>query len=337
MDDALTSRIEREIFFRTFARTARAPDAVVQQFVEDLTEQQIKRGEVLFRAGDPSEHIYYIARGSMELSDPSGAAPWIFGGRSAVGAIDASMGQPYSRTAVALEDTLLLRMRIEDYFDILEDNFDFTKAMFGFLFGGVEELARPLAADLVYADGGGPTELGNLGRADGLGLVERALVLRASRPLAGIRLQVLIRLAQAASERRVAAGHALFEPGAGSSSLWLVCRGKIRGEYVGRDRPADDPFIADFGPGTMVLALAALAQAEASYRAVATEPTLVLGLAREDLWDVMEDHSDVVRAILAYAAGERARLQTIAADLAAGRTGEVVVAAPLGVADDGNR
>lgn len=333
MSDPLTTRIEREIFFRTFARITRAPDAVVQQFVDDLSEQQVGRGEVLFRAGQSSDHIFYVARGSVELTDPTGkAAPWRFGERSAVGALDATLGQPYSRTATALEDSLLLRMRIEDYFDVLEDNFEFTKAMFGFLYGGVEALARPLGVELAYPDLGGAAPLPAPGRGDGFGLVERVLILRACRPLSRIRLQVLFRLAQGASERRLAAGLALFEAGKGSDSLWTVARGSIRAEETGSagvHRHGDGaPFAATFGPGTMVLSLAALAGTEASYRAVATEPTLLLGLAKEDLWDVMEDHSDVVRALLVHAAEERLRLQTLAADRAA--AGEPVMAAPLG-------
>jgi CRP-like cAMP-binding protein len=165
-----------------------------------------------------------------------------------------------------------------------------------------------------------------------LGLVERVLVLRACRPLSRIRLQVLFRLAQGASERRLAGGHPVFEPGRGSDALWTVARGGVRVDEVGpaglRRRGDGVADTATFGPGTMVLSIAALAGAEASYRAVAAEPTLLLGLAKEDLFDVMEDHPDVVRSLMAHAAAERLRLQTLAADRAA--AGEPVVAGPLG-------
>ncbi len=67
----------------------------------------------------------------------------------------------------------------------------------------------------------------------------------------------------------------------------------------------------------MVLPFAGLGQLEATYRVSAAEPSVVLALGKEDLWDVMEDHSDVARALLAHASRERARLQTIAIDRAA--------------------
>jgi hypothetical protein len=67
----------------------------------------------------------------------------------------------------------------------------------------------------------------------------------------------------------------------------------------------------------MVLPYAAIAQVEAPYRAAAAVPSLVLALGREELWDVMEDHAEVGRALLAHAARERARLQTYAVDRAA--------------------
>jgi CRP-like cAMP-binding protein len=251
----------------------------------------------------------------VELRDPSGrAAPWHFGVPSTIGVLDAMQGQPYSRTAVALEDTVLLKLRFEDYFEILEDNFEFSKFLIGIIYRSLEELSRPLEPDVVYPDRGcDESDVKLLALASGLDLVERVLVLRTAAPLRGIRLQVLVRLAQEASERLLVPGEPLFPPGRAPDALWFVARGSVIG------RRDDPPLHARFAPGTMVLPLAALAQVETLYRATAAEPSLLLGLRKEDLWDVMEDHSDVTRALLAHAARERARLQTIAADLASER------------------
>lgn len=312
MAEPVTNRVEREIFLRAFVRGTRAPEAVVQQFTGSLVEQRVPRGAVLFRAGEPGDHIHYVVSGRVEVRDPSGrAAPWSFGPRSAIGGIDVAQGQPYSRTAVAVEDAILFRIHCDDYFEILEDNFEFAKSLIGFLFRGVEELARPLPPEVVYPDQAGPGELAGLSGRRGLGLIERVLVLRAAAPLARIRLQVLVRLAQEARERRLAAGEALFEPGQGTGALWLVAHGCVVGER------RDPPLAARFGPGQMVLPYAAIAQVEAPYRAAAAVPSLVLALGREELWDVMEDHAEVGRALLAHAARERARLQTYAVDRAA--------------------
>jgi CRP/FNR family cyclic AMP-dependent transcriptional regulator len=314
MAESVTSRIEREIFFRTFARFARPPEAVVRQFVESLTEHRMPRGAVLFRAGDPGEYIYNVLAGTIELRDPTGlAAPWTFTGRSAIGVLDSIQGQPYSRTAVVLEDALLLRLRFDDYFEILEDNFEFTKVMVAFIYRGVEEVSRPLAADIVYPPCGCDEAEARLLASSSLDLVGRVLVLRSAASFRGIRLQVLVRLAQEATERVLMTGEPLFEPGRCADNLWFVARGSVIGR---REAP---PLAARFGPGEVVLPLAALGQVENLYRATAAEPSVVLGLRKADLLDVMEDHSDVTRALLAHAARERARLQTIAVDLAAQR------------------
>jgi CRP-like cAMP-binding protein len=316
MAESVSNRIEREMFFRTFSRAARPPEAVIQQFIESLVEQQAPRGAVLFRAGDPSEYIHYIVNGQIELRDPTGlTAPWTFGSRSVVGGIDALQGKPYSRTAVAAEESLYLRMRFDDYFEILEDNFEFTKGMIGMFFVGLEELGRSLPADQVYppvglrADPASRTHRGPGSGVARLGLVDRVLVLRSSAQLRHIRLQVLVRLAQEATERRLVTGEALFEPGEGTNELWFVAAGGVLAER------ADPPFATRFAAGSMVLPIAAFARREVDYRALATEPSLLLGLAREELWDVMEDHADVTRALLAYGAGERARLQTQSIEL----------------------
>jgi CRP-like cAMP-binding protein len=319
----VTNRIEREIFLRAFVRGTSPPETVVQQFVDSLVERRVPRGAVLFRAGEPGDHVHYLVSGQVELRDPSGrAAPWSFGPRSAIGGIDVAQGQPYSRTAVAVEDTLLFRIHGDDYFEILEDNFEFAKSLIGFLFRGLEELARELPPELVYPEATPPDELAGLAGRRGLGLVERVLVLRAAAPLASIRLQVLVRLAQEARERRLAAGEALFEAGHGTGALWLVAHGCVVGER------RDPPITARFGPGEMVLPHAAIGGIEASYRASAAAPSVVLALGREELWDVMEDHAEVGRALLAHAARERSRLQTFAVDRAAAAAGAAAGAAP---------
>jgi CRP-like cAMP-binding protein len=323
-----TTRLEREIFFRTFVRGARPPEAVTEQFVENLVEQELPPGAVLFRAGDPGDHIHYIVSGAIEMRDPTGqAAPWSFGPRDAIGGIDAIQSQPYSRTAVAVEHTLLLKLRFDDYFEILEDNFDFTRSMLGFMYADVEEMTRSLPDEVVHPRVTPSCEMELLAHTSGLGLVERLLVLREAGPWRTVRLQVLVRLAQEATERWLTAGESLFEPGQGSASLWFVAHGAIVAE---RREP---PLTTRFGPGTMVLPFVGLAGAEKRYRAFAAEPSLVLALRKEDLWDVMEDHSDVTRALLAHAAAARARLQTIAADQAAGSAADhqLVVAPPANV------
>lgn len=315
MAEPITNRIEREMFFRTFARAMRPPEAVVQQFVEGLVEQRAPGGAVLFRAGDPSEHIYYVVTGRVELRDPTGlTAPWDLGERAVIGGIDSIRGLPYTRTAVAVQDTLLFRIRFEDYFEILEDNFEFTKAMIRLFYGGVEEFGRSMPTERAHppADDAPPAlghrlETGATGR---LGLVDRVLVLRSAAPFRQISLQVLVRLAQEASERRLFAGEQLFDPRRPNDKLWFVAAGSVLAER------ADPPLAVRFPAGAMVLPFAVLGQVEPLYRAAAAEPTLVLGLAKEDLWDVMEDHSDVTRALLSYAAGERARLQTTPVDVA---------------------
>jgi CRP-like cAMP-binding protein len=312
MPEPVTSRIEREIFFRAFAHTARPPEAVVRQFVDSLSEQQLPRGAILFRAGDPADFIYNLMRGALELRHPSGrAAPWHYGAPSIIGVLDALQGQPYSRTAVALDDSVLLGLRSDDYFEILEDNFEFTKVLLGVLYRHAEGLSRPLDPDVVYPDHGcEQSDAKRLAQAQNLDLVERVLVLRSAAPLRAIRLQVLVRLAQLATELTLLPGEPLWSPGQAAGAFWFVARGSV---IARRDDP---PLHAHFGSGTMVLPLAALAAVEPLYRAVAGEPTLVLTLRKEDLWDVMEDHSDVTRALLAHAAGEQARLLTVSAGLA---------------------
>lgn len=303
--DVLTSRIEREIFFRTFMRGPRPPPGVAKQFIDAMREELFPAGSVIYRRGTPPEYVHYVVRGKVELSAPD-QKPWIFGARSAIGGLDAFQEQPLSRTAVALEDTVILKVRIDDYFDIMEDNFDFAKTMMGVMYGGLEEIARVLPAHLAYPNGDEEPQIA--AGAKSLGLVERLVVFRSARAMRRISLQVLVRLAQLAEERRIQADERIWPKGEPSDAMWVVAAGRVR---VAREVPS---FCAEFGAGSVVAIFTALGLQEPHYDARALTPGLLLRLRKDDFYDVMEDHADLARALLAYGASERVRMQTLNVD-----------------------
>jgi CRP-like cAMP-binding protein len=305
----LTSPFERELFFRSFIRGTRVPESVARQFAESVVEVVYPAGSVIYSQGEPSQHVTYVIRGEVELR-AQGEQPWRFGSRSAIGGLDAFQEHPYSRTAVALADTLVLRIRYEDWMELLEDNFDFAKSAVHFFYRGLEGLSAEVAPEEVYPPLG-EERLSSLRTAHTLGLVERLQVLRAAEPFRRIRMQVLVRLAEASSERHLEAGEVLAEPGQTAGMIYLVARGAVE---AARSKP---PAVFSHLAGNTVHTYPAFGDEEASYRTRALEQTLLLALRKEDLFDVMEDHADVTRVLLAFGAAERQRLMRIKANRAA--------------------
>jgi CRP-like cAMP-binding protein len=114
-----------------------------EQSVEELTrlvlesrEQRATAGEVLFHAGQAPETLWLLLRGRV-----SGAAtPW------EPGFLDALAAQPYGETCVVSEPTLLLRVPVEAFFDLLEDHFDMLLG----LLGGMSRLVRTFIHGLEF-------------------------------------------------------------------------------------------------------------------------------------------------------------------------------------------
>jgi CRP-like cAMP-binding protein len=301
--EVLTSRIEREVFFRTFIRGPKPPPGFAKQLIDAMQEDFYPAGSIIYQKGARSEFIHYVVRGKVELI-AEGMRPFSFGSRSAIGGLDAFQDQPYSRTAVAIEDTVCLRVKIEDYFDIMEDNFEFAKLMLAALYRASEELSRQLTPEQIYPELGAAPPI-DLAAGARLGLVERLILIRSVRVFQRVRLQPLVRLAQLADERRLDPGERLWSEKGSSEAIWIVAAGRVG---VTRDEP---PFSALFGPGNAVATLAVVGGLDAVYSARALDHVLALRVPKEDLVDVMEDHSELVRGLLAFAAAERSRLQTL--------------------------
>ncbi len=96
----------------------------------------------------------------------------------------------------------------------------------------------------------------------------------------------------------------MVENGQKTTSIYVVASGAVAME-------CDDPEIAvAFGLHRLVGGYAGIGQATWPCTVRATEPTHVIAITIEDLYDVMEDHFDVVRSVMGFLALERERVQT---------------------------
>lgn len=166
---------------------------------------------------------------------------------------------------------------------------------------------------------------GHLAREPELLTLERVAVLQQVPLFASIPGHSLVAVARVLDEVRVEAGDAVIERGEVEDWLYVVAEGRVRAHLGERT-------LVERGPGTIVGELAVLAPAPRSASVTAMEPTLLLRLRRQPFDELLEDHAELARAILA---GLARRLQELAdADADADANPDAGTEGPPAIADD---
>jgi len=96
------------------------------------TLRDYQRGDSLWREGDPAEALTLIVRGRVKIVRQAEAGDVIleiFGEGEPVGAIAVYNYIPYPASAVCLEPVTLLALQRRDYFEMLDRNPEFARAI----------------------------------------------------------------------------------------------------------------------------------------------------------------------------------------------------------------
>jgi CRP-like cAMP-binding protein len=289
-DQDQVSRIAREVFLGTLFPAAHSESMAWgrAQTAKRMQDVYLRAGDVLYRQGDTAEDYFFVVSGEMRLV-AEGLPTWTFGPRSVVGTLDVIIERPRSRTAMANKDAMLLRLRGEDWLDVLEDNFELTRVVVG----NIVRTIRGLRAKLAPSGGFDEPTMDGRGAFPNrpLNVIERILVLRDVAPMARAGIQTLVSLAEHAEEIRTTPGEILFDRGGGGEHIWVVAHGEV-------ELTSEDPAMhARFGAATVVGDVPPLYDG-ASYVARSATNGVVLRFHLEDFFDVMEEHFDLARSLL---------------------------------------
>ncbi len=96
------------------------------------TLEDLEKADALWNAGDPSDALTVIVSGRVKVvrhADTGDVILEMFGPGEAVGAVAVYNQIPYPATAIAMEPTTLLRLPRRDWFDLLERDPAFTRAV----------------------------------------------------------------------------------------------------------------------------------------------------------------------------------------------------------------
>lgn len=92
----------------------------------------LDKGVVLWNAGDPADALTVVVSGRIKIvrhAEAGDVILEIFGPGEAAGVVAVYNQIPYPATAIALEPTTVLRLPRRDWFDLLERDPAFTRAM----------------------------------------------------------------------------------------------------------------------------------------------------------------------------------------------------------------
>jgi CRP-like cAMP-binding protein len=304
MRDTRHARVSRELFLAAFgAELGRMTPAIIDRLTWLLEEEDVFAGETLFSEGDAPEHFYFLREGRVRLAR-EGSAPQTAEGPAIVGMSDAVLDRPRSRTATVLVDTRIMRVRIDDWVELLDDSFELTRASILSSARRVALLEEELLDRGIVPFAASGESSPAAGRR--LGVVERLAVMMDALPLRQAGVQTLSDLALVAEELTFETGDVLFDRETKRDRVFLV----VQGAVVATRRPSDVEWT--FGPGQIVCGAAALCDVPRAWRASAKSHVRALAFRIEDWFDLMEEHFDLVRSALAGLVLERERLLELA-------------------------
>ncbi|HSC86642.1 MAG TPA: cyclic nucleotide-binding domain-containing protein [Polyangiaceae bacterium] len=268
-----------------------------------IHERFFERGQTLYRFGDAADRLYFIVRGEVTLSH-AGVKSRDFGPRGVLGMMDALQMRPHAFDAVALADTLVLELDIDDWFEFLEDHFDFLRSIIRRLIDALPptspprpDLSKPTARLRARRDGDRDLRAA-LGPTIGLSFVERLAVLRACPALSRAGIQALARLAVVAEPWYLDEGETRTLT---SSALYVVEYGRV-GSVT--SEPSGKTWYEEMSAGGAVAGLGLLEADRYDCEVTAKEPTSLFRIASERIFDVVEDHFSLGQSLLAHAAAE---------------------------------
>jgi CRP-like cAMP-binding protein len=282
---------ERLLALRGLPLLAALPAAELALVARLSRERDLQPGETLAVEGDSVQAVQLIVSGQVTLARDGRPVPGA-GVLETVGLLPLAAGLPHPFTAVAADAVHALEIDAELVAEVLEDDFGlFARVL---QLGAVAALAATARATRrdPAAEAGRPgaqrtTIAGSPGKALApLDAAERLLVLRGNTWFRTVPLDSLAALAKRLELVQLRPDAELTAPRGPGDLLLLV---------AGRASTA----AGELGPGAALGVLEGLADASSPIALRALTPVQLLRGSASDLFDVLEDHPAMGRALLA--------------------------------------
>ena len=117
----MLSTIEKVLILKTVNIFASVPDDVLAAVAGAVDEMEVAANGTVFAKGDLGQAMYIIVAGSVRVHDGEQIINRL-GTYDVFGEMALLDAEPRSASVTADEDTLLLRLQQDDFFDLFEDH-----------------------------------------------------------------------------------------------------------------------------------------------------------------------------------------------------------------------
>lgn len=297
MHEARMLRIGREIFLAALGLPLDTVDPwVLGRLTTILDEQLVRAGHTLFTAGDAAEFIYFMQDGQVRYTRAGGPS-WTFRGRWVLGGLEALGDRPSTHTATALVDFRTMRVPSVAWVELLEDSFLLARSAVVNASRAIARMEERIPASAPPSARQSP--LLEVLPSGPITLIERIALLLDVRMLRGVGVQALADLAAICQQASFAAGEILIPRGSGCDRILRVIDGEVLAERT------DPAVVRRYGPADLVCAAAVVGGAADAWEAKAVTPTRCVSIPLEALFDLMEEHFDLVRSLFGALAARR--------------------------------
>lgn len=309
MSDSRLLRISRELFLAAFGMQQQTIDSwAIDRLTSALEEEDVQAGQALCMIGEPLEFIYFMQNGSVQMTR-AGAPPWTFQGRWVLGAFEAHLARPLTRSATALSDFRAMKIRPNAWLELLEDSFLLARSNVQFGAAAVARLEASVPSGLKRTAAGSDLALSVPNRP--LSLVERLAFLAEVEMLRGAGVQPLAELAASSSEVWFECGGLLLQPGRAQPHILVVLEGEVRA------KSRDSEAIWQYGPREVVCGAASFEGAP-NWEVTAATAVRAVSFPVEVWFELMDEHFDLMRTAVGALGLRREALLDLLAEQSGG-------------------
>jgi len=123
------ARIETVVFLQTVELLASCSAEQILRISAITRQHLLPAGEVIYREGGPADALYFVVRGQVSVLKSSGDER-VLGAGQTFGVTEILSGRLRTGSATASEETLVLAIEADDFFDLLAHNIEIVKALF---------------------------------------------------------------------------------------------------------------------------------------------------------------------------------------------------------------
>lgn len=123
------ARIEIVVFLQSVDLFSYCKAEEILRISTIATERSVERGETVYEANATADDLFCVVRGGVTVTSPNGNERR-YRPLEAFGVEEILSGRLRDGTAAATEDSLLVAIDAEDFFDLLANNVDIVKALF---------------------------------------------------------------------------------------------------------------------------------------------------------------------------------------------------------------